>query len=504
MLKKDLPNCTEAIVQSEKPDNHPEILTIQKRLLTDKKLLKRIKNPKRSNMILRTKKVNSKRKTHINSKKGKVQMDDTTAAKPLLNDPQDTLPTQTILSEPVSQLSKSMAFDNRLTWIMAIACGLSVANLVYMQPLLADLGHSFAVSVSQLGFIAMLSLLGFASGLILIVPLGDKYNQRTLIIGMLCVVAMALAMMALAPTIALLAIASYAVGLTSIIPELILPFVASLAQPNERGRIVGTVISGLLVGALLARTVGGFVGEHLGWRAMYWIAAMAMIVLALVLLFLLPTDYSSKREISYPQLLGSLWKLLRSEPVLQEVSIFGILAFGSFNIFWVALSFFLEAPPYHYGSEVTGLFSLAGIAGALATSFVGNFTDRRDARLANGAALAVMLLSFVVMWFMGQWLISLIIGVILLDLGAQSNQVSNQTRVYSLNPAARNRLNTIYMFMFSLGGSLGSMLGIFGWSVAKWNGVCGIACLMLIVALGFYILNSKRIQQWRKMHEHVC
>ncbi len=388
-----------------------------------------------------------------------------------------------------------MTINNWQVWVMAVACGLTAANLYYIQPLLADMGHSFAVSINQIGFTATLGQLGFAAGLLLIVPLGDKYNQRTLIISMLCLLAVALLTMAFAWTIVQLSIANFAVGLTTIIPELIIPFAVSLTPSNEQGRTAGTLLSGLVVGILVARLVSGFVGERLSWQTMYWIAAAITILLAVLLYFLLPRDRSLKRRISYPQLLSSLWGLLRSEPVLQEINIFGLLAFGSFNVFWVTLSFFLETPPYHYGSEVAGLFGLAGIASALTAPTTGKFADRRDARLANGAALVAILLSFVLMWLTGQWLISLIFGVILLDVGVQVIQVSCQTRLYSLNPAARNRFNTIYMFMFFLGGSLGTLLGTFSWSVAKWNGVCGIACFLLIIALGFYILNSKHIRQ---------
>jgi predicted MFS family arabinose efflux permease len=380
---------------------------------------------------------------------------------------------------------------------MATACGLLAANLIYAQPLLATIGRSFAVSVNQVGFIPVLGQLGYALGLIFIVPLGEKYNQRSLIVLMLCAVVLALALMAAAPTVALLMIASCLVGFLSIIPELIIPFAARLASSNERGRVVGTVLCGFLIGTPLATILSGFVGEHLGWRTIFWIAAAMMIVLAIVLRFLLPDDHSAKSEVSYPQLLGSLWGLLRSEPVLQEVSILGILVFGAFSVFWVTLSFILETPPYHYGSDVVGLFGLVGIAGALAALFVGRFADRRDARYANGVALAVILLSFVVMWLTGQRLLGLIIGAFLLDLGAQSNQAANEARIYSLNPAAWNRLNTVYILMFCLGGSLGSMLGVLGWSIARWNGVYGIACFMLLVALVFYVLHGKRIRRWR-------
>ncbi|GCE11761.1 MFS transporter [Tengunoibacter tsumagoiensis] len=397
---------------------------------------------------------------------------------------------------PVSmEVDAPRAMSNRLILTMAIACGLAVANLYYIQPLLADIGRSFSVSVGQIGFIATLSQLGYASGLLLIVPLGDNYNQRKLIVGMLVAVTVALAAVSFAPGVIFLAFACYALGLTTVVPQLIIPYAASLAPAPMRGRVVGTVMSGLLIGILLARTVSGFVGTYLGWRSMYWIAAIMMILLAVVLRFLLPDDRAPKGSTSYPRLLQSLWGLWRSQPVLRETGVFGALVFGSFSAFWVILSFVLETPPYHFGSEVAGLFGLVGVAGALAASVVGRFADRGEARHANGIAISITLFSFVLMWLTGQWLAGLIVGVLLLDLGTQANQVASQSRVYSLIPEARNRLNTVYMTLYFVGGSLGSLLGTWGWSLAGWNGVCGVACMMLLLALALYIFNSKRMSR---------
>lgn len=381
--------------------------------------------------------------------------------------------------------------DRRLVWILAIACAISVANLYYIQPVLADMGHSFHVSGNNVGFIATLAQLGYAVGLLFIIPLGDRYNQRLLIAGMLVVVALALTMTALSSSITMLAVASFAVGVTTVVPQLIIPLAASLAAPRERGRVVGTVMSGLLIGILLARTVSGFVGAYWGWRSMYWMAAGAMILLAIVMRVLLPPD-RPRSTMSYGQLLRSLGTLIREEPVLRETSVYGALAFGAFSAFWVTLAFFLSTPPYHYGSDVVGLFGLVGVVGASAATFAGQLADKIDARRTNGLALCVVLLAFVLMWFTGQWLWGLVIGVILLDLGVQANQVSNQARVYSLNPEARNRLNTVYMVTYFIGGSLGSLLGTYGWSVAGWNGVCGAASLLMLSALAVYAIDSRK------------
>lgn len=393
-----------------------------------------------------------------------------------------------------AEITEQKAIDSRLVWVMAIASGLAAANLYYGQPLLANMSREFAVSVNQIGFIATLMQLGYATGLLFIVPLGDSANRRKLIVGLLAAVTVALAAVAIAPSIVFLAIACFAVGALTIVAQLIIPFAANLAPPQMRGRIVGSVMSGLLIGILLARTLSGFVGEHLGWRMMYWIAAGMMVILALVLRFMLPQDPARPGK-SYPQLLRSLWDLVRGEPILREASVFGGLVFAAFSVFWVALSFFLETPPYHYGSEVAGLFGLVGVAGASAASIVGRLADRMNPRYTVGMGIIITLLSFVLMWLTGQMLWGLIIGVILLDFGTQANQVSNQARIYSLRPEASNRLNTIYMVTYFIFGSLGSMLGAYGWSQAGWAGVCGAGILLLVAALLVYVLNSKNMNK---------
>jgi predicted MFS family arabinose efflux permease len=320
---------------------------------------------------------------------------------------------------------------------------------------------------------------------------------------LLGLVTLALIATAAAPSFAFLMLASLAVGMTTITPQIIIPFGASLAPINKRGRVVGTIMSGLLIGILVARTVSGLISAYLGWRAVYWIAAALMVILAIVLRFLLPQDHPHP-SMSYRRLMSSLGGLIRTQPVLRETSLFGALAFGAFSAFWVTLGFFLQTPPYHFGSDVTGLFGLVGVAGALAASFVGKLADRRDIRHTTGVALGIVLLSLLVIWFTGQWLITLVIGVILLDLGTQSTQISNQARVYTLNVDAPSRLNTVYMVTYFIGGSLGSLIASYSWTLGQWNGVCGSACAMVLCALGIFFINGRRarksagmIGEWR-------
>ncbi len=493
-MEKSFPNHTETVAHPSNLDNNHRVHIKLKRSLNKKKSVNYKVNYKP-----RQKKKKRQRKYD------RLYIQKTNRVKPVivpisieksLKQQQDAENIEALLSETIQ--SRSAGIDKRLVWIMAIACGLSAANLIYAQPLLADMGRSLAVSANNVALTATSGLLGYALGLIFIVPLGEKYNQRPLIVILLGAVVIAHIEMAVASTPTLLIIGSGALGLASVTAELLLPLAASLAPAKERGRVVGTLLCGLFVGTPLAAVLSGTVGQYLGWRTMYWIAAGITVALAIVLHFVLPNSRSTKKKVSYSQLLGSLWKLFCSEPVLQEVSILGVLVYGAFNAFWVTLSFILREAPYHYGSEAVGLFGLVGITGALAALFIGKLADRWDARYATGAALALTLLAFVVMWFGGQCLTGLIIGAILLDVGAQSHEVANETRIYCLESTAWTRLNTIYIFLCCIGGSLGSALGTLGWRIANQNGVYGTACLMLTLALVFYTLHGKRIRQWRK------
>ena len=401
-----------------------------------------------------------------------------------------TRTSETVDEQPEAiQESNRSAIDSRLVWVLAIACAISVANLYYIQPLLADIKLTFSTSEAAVGIVATLTQVGYALGLLLIIPLGDTFNRRSLTVIMLGIVTISLVATALAPTLPFLAVASFALGFTTVVPQILIPFAATLARPSERGRVIGIVMSGLLIGVLLARTLSGFVAAQFGWRTMYWIAAVLMVALLFVLRVILPTE-EPHEHLNYSQLLRSLWGLLRTEPVLREASLFGGLIFGAFSAFWVTLVFFLGTPPYHFGSEVAGLFGVVGVVGALAASVIGKLSDRIDARNITGITLAIALLSFVLLWLIGHFLWGLIVGIILLDLGTQGTQISNQTRIYSLKAELRSRLNTIYMVSYFIGGSVGSLLGAYAWNIARWNGVCLVGGILLVIALGMYGLRS--------------
>ncbi|OJT20070.1 MFS transporter [Archangium sp. Cb G35] len=379
-----------------------------------------------------------------------------------------------------------------LVWFMAAAAGLSVANLYYHQPLLGDIGRTFQSSDRALGFIPTVSQVGYALGLLLIVPLGDSLERRRIIVIMSTLVSLALVGVAVAPSLPWMVAASGLAGVTTVVPQLLVPFAANLAPAASRGRVVGTVMSGLLIGILLSRTASGFLGVRFGWRAMFWIAAALRLLLTVVLRLTLPRQPVSA-SLPYPALLRSLGTLVREEPVLRLHSLLGALTFGGFSAFWATLALHLQAMPQHYGPQVAGLFGVVGVAGAVAAPLAGRYADARGDRRVNALSIGILLMSFAVLGVGGQSLWGLALGVVLLDLGAQANHISNQARVYALRPEARNRLNTVYMVTYFAGGASGAWLGSMAWSHWGWRGVCAVGGAMALaglVALG--VAGSRR------------
>jgi predicted MFS family arabinose efflux permease len=378
-----------------------------------------------------------------------------------------------------------------LVWVMAIASGATVANLYYNQPLLVIIAQGFQASSQAVGLIPMLTQVGYALGILLFVPLGDLLERRRLIVTTLIATASALVLAAIAPSLSVLIASSFGIGMTAIAAQIIVPFATQLTPPQHRGNVVGIVMGGLFVGILLARTVSGFVGAIWGWRAMYWLASGLMAGTAVMLSIVLPKSQPSLK-VSYPHLMASLWRLIRQQPVLQEASLIGAMSFGAFSAFWSTLVFLLREPPYHYGSEVTGLFGLVGIVGALAAPVVGRIADRRSPTLTVGLGLTATTLSFLVFWLLEHQILGLIFGVVLLDLGVQSTQISNQARIYSLPSEMHSRLNALYIMLYFVGGAIGSFLGAYGWNHWQWDGVCAVSSLMMMIAIVTFLIGKSR------------
>jgi predicted MFS family arabinose efflux permease len=372
--------------------------------------------------------------------------------------------------------------DAALVWLMALTCGLVVANIYYNQPLLAAIGRTFGISDSRASLLATATQVGYTLGMLLIVPLGDMLERKRLMLWMLLGAAGCLGAAAFAPTFGLLAAASIFIGICSAVPQLLLPMAAHLAPEADRGRIVGRIMSGLLIGILLSRTVSGFVAAHLGWRAVFEGAAGLMLALVALLAWRLPTDQPTFQG-TYASLMQSILTLTRELPPLRRSALVGASVFAAFSVFWTTLVFYLESPAYHYGSDVAGFFGLIGAVGALAAPLAGSLADKRGPRYAITAGLALALASYVLLGLGGGYLAGLVVGVILLDVGVQSAHISNQTLIFSLRPEARSRLNTVYMTGYFTGGSIGSVVGGLAWMHFGWPGVCGVGGAFVALAL---------------------
>ncbi len=366
-----------------------------------------------------------------------------------------------------------------------MAGGLVVANLYYNQPLLASMAHDLGASETAIAPVATLTQVGYALGLFAVVPLADIAERRRLLVVLVLGAAVALVGAALAPNAALLSAASLAIGLLSVAPQVIMPIAADLAPAAERGRIVGTVLSGLLIGILMGRVVSGAVGERFGWRPVFWAAAAAMVVLAAVLRARLPLSRAAS-TLSYRELLVSLPAVARQWAALRESALFGALAFASFSVFWTTLPFHLAALPGHYGSGAAGGFGLVGVVGALAASLVGRRNDRGDPRQSIGVGLAATMVAWLALGLLGNSLAGIAAGVILLDLGVQAAHVSNQARIFALDDAARGRINAVYMVAYFVGGALGSAVGAAAWVRGGWPAVSGTGAAFAALALGVW------------------
>jgi predicted MFS family arabinose efflux permease len=373
---------------------------------------------------------------------------------------------------------------------MALSVGAIVANIYYVQPLLAAMARTFSVSVGMIGLVAMLTQVGTAMGMLIFVPLGDSRDRRALLTALLSGAAVALCGVATARNLIWISIASFAVGLCGAAVHIIVPFAAQLAPENTRGQVLGTVFSGLLIGILLARTFSGVVASFFGWRSVYAIAAVGMLALMLLLRARLP-KVAPQNSLRWPALMRSLVVLVRDHPALRESAFLGAALLCVFSAFWTTLVFLLQTPPYHYGSSAAGLFGLVGAAGALCAPLVGRFADRRGPRFTILLALLTTLASFLLLGAFGKIMAGLIAGVVLLDVGVQSGHVANQTRIYALDANARSRLNTVYMFCYFTGGSLGSWLGAIFWEYKGWTAVCALGIAVMAIALVVFARSFK-------------
>lgn len=371
---------------------------------------------------------------------------------------------------------------------LGVACAVGVASLYYNQPLLSVMGRSLGEDARRIGFVAVATQVGYAAGLLFCVPLGDVADRRKLMLRMYVGVTIALVLAAFAQNLPWLIAASVLVGVMASVTHVALPMAPDLVPHERRGQAIGTVMTGLLLGILLARTFAGWLSRFSSWRAVFIVAAVMNACFVPFIYRVMPR-MKPRESLTYAETMRSLWTLFRTEPLLREAGVMGGLVFASFSCFWTTLAFMLQAH-YSMGPGVAGTFGVVGAAGALVAPFAGRLSDRRGTRYVVSAAGAVLTASYVLLWLserahatVSMHMLGLVVGVVVLDLGAQMMQVANQTRIFGLGAQARSRLNTIYMTMYFIGGAVGSALATLAWARWQWDGVCALE-LTLIAAAG--------------------
>jgi predicted MFS family arabinose efflux permease len=369
-----------------------------------------------------------------------------------------------------------------LVALIAVATGAVVANLYYAQPVLHQVAHDFHSSSGPASLIITCTQVGYAGGLLLVVPLGDLHPRRLLVVRIFSMAALALVGCALAPSLWVFGLASVAVGGASVAGQVMIPFAADLAPAERRGRVVARIMTGLLLGILLARTVSGLIAQLAGWRAIYWVSAALMVGFAFILWRALP-DEGPRPHQAYWSLVGTSLRLLVDEPVLRRRAWHGACAFACFSVLWTTIAFLLSGSPYHYSNAVIGLFGLVGAAGILAANLAGKLADA-DRHMTSTLVAGVLLIgSFGLLWYGRTSLAALILGIVVLDVGTQGMQITNQAIIYALRPDARSRINSAYMVCYFIGGAAGSIAAGILYGARGWTGVC-------LLGAGFGLLTG--------------
>ncbi|MBO8193572.1 MFS transporter [Streptomyces oryzae] len=369
--------------------------------------------------------------------------------------------------------------------LLTLACGSSVATVYFAQPLLVTLGERFALGSGLLGAIVTVTQLGYAAGLLTLVPLGDLFPQRRLITGQLGLLALALLAAGLAPGVAALLGALAVVGLLAVVAQTMVAAAAALTPAAQRGRAVGTVTGGIITGILLARAAAGVVADLAGWRAVYLASAGVTAVLALLLRRALPPGAPSanRREISYGRLVASTVTLFARHPLLRIRGALALLVFAAFSTLWSGMAQPLSGPPWSLSHTAIGAFGLAGAAGAAAAHVAGRWNDRGLAQRTTGIGLALLALSWFPIALTGQSLWALAIGAVLLDFAVQAVHVTNQTLIHAVRPEAGSRIIGGYMVCYSAGSSLGALGSSLAYATAGWGAVTALGTLFSLAAL---------------------
>ncbi|GAA1386721.1 MFS transporter [Peribacillus frigoritolerans] len=396
------------------------------------------------------------------------------------------------------QIVSGSTMTRYMALLFATACGMAVANIYYAQPLLDSLATEFGIAHSSIGIVITITQLCYALGLLLLVPLGDLLNRRRLIIGQMLLSVLSLIVVGIAPIITVLFTGLAAVGLLAVVTQVLVAFASTLAAPAERGRIVGLVQSGVVIGILLARTFAGVLTDLAGWRSVYLVSAAMMLIMTGVLFRVLPRDESARESLSYPQLLRSVLTLFMQERILRIRGVLALLIFTAFSTLWTSLVLPLSAPPYSLSHTAIGAFGLAGVAGALAAARAGGLADRGLGQRTTCIALVLLLASWFLISFTEHSLIALVIGVIFLDLAVQAVHVTNQSMIFTVRPEARSRLTAAYMIFYSIGSAMGSIVSTNIYANYGWIGVCLFGASVSALALLYWVITYRLTEQIRE------
>lgn len=382
-----------------------------------------------------------------------------------------------------------------VTFLFAAACGMSVANIYFAQPLLDQLSIAFNIDPSIIGVVITITQIFYGIGLLLLVPLGDLLNQRRLIIGQMLLSTTALVIVGTASYSIVLFTGMALVGLLAVVTQTLVAFAATIASPAERGRVVGIVTSGIVIGILLARTFAGLLTDLAGWRTVYLVSAAFMLIMVCLFVKVLPTVEREVNSLTYHQLIKSVFTLLKQERTLRIRAFLAMLIFADFSILWTSLVLPLSAPPLALSHSLIGAFGLVGVAGALAAARAGKLADRGFAQRTTGIALGLLLISWLFISYLEQSLFALIVGIVLLDLAVQAVHVTNQAIILPLRTEARSRLTAGYMIFYSIGSASGSIASTQIYAHFGWEGISFLGASISALAILFWATTLRFTKQ---------
>lgn len=388
------------------------------------------------------------------------------------------------------ELKENQGLPASLLWTLAIIAGISVANLYYNQPLLNRISRDLQTSEFTANLIAMITQIGYAIGLLFIIPLGDLFKRKTIILINFTVLVVSLLTIALTPYIYLILFASLLTGICSVMPQIFIPIAAQFSTPETKGKNVGMIVSGLLTGILASRVVSGIIGEYLGWRFIFFVAAGMMVICVIIIMRVLP-DIPCNFKGRYSDLMKSLFSLVMEYPQLRISSLRAGIAFGSFLALWTSLAFKMEQAPFFAGNNIVGLLGLCGIAGALTASYIGNYVQVLGVKRLNYIGCGLIFSAWFSLYSGQNSYVGIIIGIFIIDIGMQCIQLSNQTTIFSLSPKAANRINTIFMTTYFIGGSIGTLLAGIFWHWFGWQGVVGTGITLATCSFMINIFSKK-------------